>query len=53
MIGINFKAKTGTMRNLSSLAGIFKTRNNTDIVFVTIAQDSNKKKALFGAAKRT
>ena len=42
----NFKAKTGTMRNLSSLAGKFKTRNNTDIVFVSIVQDSNKRKAL-------
>ena len=42
----NFRAKTGTMRELSSLAGIFKTRNNTNIVFASIVQDSPKRKAL-------
>ncbi|MBR5303747.1 MAG: D-alanyl-D-alanine carboxypeptidase/D-alanyl-D-alanine-endopeptidase [Candidatus Gastranaerophilales bacterium] len=42
----NLRAKTGTMKSLSSLAGIFKTRNNTNVVFVTIIQDSNKRKSL-------
>lgn len=42
----NFKAKTGTMRKLSSLAGTFKTRNNTTVVFASIVQNSSKRKSL-------
>ena len=39
----NLRAKTGTMRNFSSLCGIFKTRNNHELVFVTIVQNSDKR----------
>lgn len=42
----NLRAKTGTMREFSSLAGTFKTRKNTNIVFVSIVQDSPKRKSL-------
>ena len=42
----NFRAKTGTMKELSSLAGTFKTRNNTEIIFASIVQDSPKRKSL-------
>ena len=42
----NFRAKTGTMRGLSSLAGEFKTRSNTNVIFVSIIQDSTKRKSL-------
>ena len=42
----NLRAKTGTMKDFSSLCGIFNTRKNRQVVFVFITQDSNKRKAL-------
>ncbi|MBQ4646337.1 MAG: D-alanyl-D-alanine carboxypeptidase [Candidatus Gastranaerophilales bacterium] len=42
----NLRAKTGSMRELSALTANFKTRNNTDIIFVSIVQDSPKRKSL-------
>ena len=42
----NLKAKTGTMRNQSSLIAKFNTRKNTNISFVSIVQDSQKRKPL-------
>ena len=42
----NLRAKTGTMREHSSLAGILKTRNENSIVFVSIIQNSSKRKSL-------
>lgn len=42
----NFRAKTGTLRDYSSLVGYLKTRNNTDIIFVSIIQDSKIRKSL-------
>lgn len=42
----NLRAKTGTMRELSSFCGALKTRNNTNILFVSIVQDSKLRKSL-------
>lgn len=42
----NLKAKTGTMRDLSALSASINTRKNTDILFVSIVQNSKKRKAL-------
>ena len=42
----NLRAKTGTLREFSSFCGIFKTRQDRQVVFVFITQDSNKRKAL-------
>ena len=42
----NLKAKTGTMRKLSALSANITTRKNTDILFVSIVQDSEKRKSL-------
>ena len=42
----NLKVKTGTMKNLSSIAGVLKTRNNSNIMFVSIVQNSSKRKSL-------
>jgi len=42
----NLKAKTGTMRELSSFCANFKTRNNTNVILVSIIQDSKLRKSL-------
>lgn len=42
----NLKAKTGTMRNLSALIANMQTRKDTNILFVSIVQDSSKRKSL-------
>jgi len=42
----NLRAKTGTMRELSSFAATFKTRKQTDVLLVSIIQDSKKRKSL-------
>jgi len=42
----NLKGKTGTLRNYSSLFVNFETRNKTDIVLISIVQNSSKRKAL-------
>lgn len=42
----NLKAKTGTLRNYSSICANFTTRNNNDIILVSIVQDSSKRKGL-------
>ncbi len=42
----NLKGKTGTLRNYSSLFANFTTRNNTQIVLISIVQNSSKRKAL-------
>lgn len=42
----NLKGKTGTLSNYSSLFANFTTRNNTDIILISIVQNSPKRKAL-------
>lgn len=42
----NLKAKTGTMREVSSLCGTFKTRKGTDVIFAMIEQDPKLRNAL-------
>ena len=42
----NLRAKTGTMREQSSFCGALKTRNNTNILFVSVVQDSKLRKSL-------
>ena len=42
----NLKAKTGSLRDYSSLLASIKTRKNTDILFVSIVQNSTKRKSL-------
>ena len=42
----NLRAKTGTMRNLSAFCGNFITRNDNTITFISIIQDSPKRKSL-------
>jgi PBP4 family serine-type D-alanyl-D-alanine carboxypeptidase len=42
----NLRAKTGTMRDMSALMVNMCTRKNTDIFFVSIVQNSSKRKAL-------
>lgn len=42
----NLRAKTGTMREYSSLAATFKTRKGTDVILISIIQDSKKRKSL-------
>ncbi len=42
----NLKAKTGTMCDLSALIANIKTRKDTDILFVSIVQNSSKRNSL-------
>lgn len=42
----NLRAKTGTMREYSSLAATFKTRKGEEVVLISIIQDSKKRKSL-------
>ena len=42
----NLRAKTGTLREYSSLCANFTTRNNNDIILISIVQNSPKRKAL-------
>jgi D-alanyl-D-alanine carboxypeptidase len=42
----NLRAKTGTLREYSSLCACFTTRNNNDVILVSIVQGSSKRKAL-------
>ena len=42
----NLKVKTGTMRDLSSICANFKTRKNTNIILVSIVQDTKMRKSL-------
>jgi D-alanyl-D-alanine carboxypeptidase len=42
----NLRAKTGTLANMSSIMGSFTTRENKDIVFCVIVQNSPERKAL-------
>ncbi len=42
----NLKAKTGTLKNYSSLAGVLNSKQNKEIYFGIITQNSPKRKAL-------
>jgi len=42
----NLKAKTGTLAGVSSLAATFKTYNNTDVIVISIIQNSQKRSSL-------
>ena len=42
----NLKAKTGTMKNYSSLYGVLKTRKENEVIFSIVVQDSDKRKSL-------
>jgi len=42
----NLRAKTGTLSNMSSIAGTLKTKSNHDITFAIIIQNSPKRKAI-------
>ena len=42
----NLRAKTGTLANMSSIMGTFSTRENKDVVFCVIVQNSPERKAL-------
>lgn len=42
----NLRVKTGTMKNYSSLYGTFKTKKNTHVLFLSIIQDSKKRKSI-------
>lgn len=42
----NLRAKTGTLRNFSSFLAVFSTRKNSDVILVSIVQDSKMRKSL-------
>ena len=42
----NLKVKTGTLSNMSSVAGVVTTRKNRNLVFSIIVQNSPKRKAI-------
>lgn len=42
----NLHVKTGTMKNYSSIYGTFKTKKNTEVLFLSIIQDSKKRKSI-------
>ncbi len=42
----NLRAKTGTLSNMSSIAGTLKSKKGNDIVFASIIQNSPKRKAI-------
>ena len=42
----NLRVKTGTMKNHSSLCGVLKTRQENEIIFTTIIQNSKKRTSL-------
>ncbi len=45
-LGDSIRAKTGTLANMSSIAGYLRTKKNKDIIFSIIIQNSPKRKAV-------